>query len=137
MSILLSKKYEINGRIREIRNYFCNGDNKKFAEMLGKTEAYASALCTKASVGAKIQDKIIEVFPEVNRAWLAVGEGDMIGQNVRLTRVNISADEVANERIVAAINETDSISRLISVVERQQSQIDELVGMLKDSTKKA
>lgn len=69
----------VNDRIKKIRDKFCDGDNTKFAEMLGTSVQYASNICNEGKkVGSKVLDKILNIFPEVNAIWLKMGEGDML-----------------------------------------------------------
>lgn len=75
----LSLKMSINNRIKTIRDKFCDGDNTKFAEMLGTSVQYASNICNEGKkVGSKVLDKILNIFPEVNAIWLKMGEGGML-----------------------------------------------------------
>jgi hypothetical protein len=69
---------ELNERIKLIRKHFCDGSNKKFAEMLGISPQNASTL-TRAgkSIGKKFTARILGAFP-VNGKWLLKGEGAML-----------------------------------------------------------
>lgn len=70
---------EINKRITKIRLEFCGNSNAIFANYLGKSEAYASQLCSGGTnPSPKMLDHIISVFPAVSKSWLMLGEGDML-----------------------------------------------------------
>jgi len=69
----------INSRIKIIRDTFCNGDNSEFAQMLGTSKQYASNISNEGkSVGKKVLDKLLTLFPEISAAWLLTGEGSML-----------------------------------------------------------
>lgn len=74
-----SKLSEMPIRIKQIRSVFCMGDNGEFAKKLGKSKQYVSSLCNgNESTGKKITEEILAAFPQVNRVWLMLGEGDML-----------------------------------------------------------
>ncbi len=68
----------INEKIAKIREVFCDGDNAKFAKMIGKQPQYASNICKGKNVGEKLKEQILDIFPQVNRVWLLTGEGEML-----------------------------------------------------------
>lgn len=69
----------INEKIAQIREKICGGDNKLFAQKLGVSEQYASNICKIGKkVGEKQRDHILEVFPEINRAWFLADTGEML-----------------------------------------------------------
>ena len=66
-------------RINKIRDYFCDGNNKLFAEKLGISTTQASNLCGgKINIGEKSLYKVLVAFPEVSKVWLFKGEGEML-----------------------------------------------------------
>lgn len=68
-------------RIRQIRDYFCFGNNTEFAKKLGVNTNQSSALCCgKQSVGLESIEKVLAAFPDVSRRWLLTGEGSMFAQ---------------------------------------------------------
>lgn len=141
---LLTKNYfimarnneEISSRILLIRQKFCADNNKEFAEKLGITPQYASNICngTKA-VGEETLEKILNVFPEVNRAWLFFGEGDMLrpsnsmpstfvqsstfhGQTVGSVTVPAEAWAIIQAQSESLRAKDEQISRLITLIEK-------------------
>lgn len=69
----------VNERIKKVRDTFCNGDNSLFSEKIGTSKQYASNICNEGkNVGAKVLDKILNIFTEVNPIWLKLGEGSML-----------------------------------------------------------
>lgn len=66
-------------RIRQIRDYFCFGNNTDFSKKLGVSTNQGSALCCgKQSIGLESIEKVLNAFPEVSRHWLMTGEGPML-----------------------------------------------------------
>jgi hypothetical protein len=85
---------ELNERIKLIRKHFCDGSNKKFAEMLGISPQNASTL-TRAgkSIGKKFTARILGTFP-VNGKWLLKGEGAMLKGDAPAEKVQIEKTPV-------------------------------------------
>lgn len=72
----------VNERIKKVRDTFCNGDNSLFSEKIGTSKQYASNICNEGkNVGAKVLDKILNIFTEVNPIWLKLGEGNMLKES--------------------------------------------------------
>ena len=70
---------KIGYRIAKIRTELCAENNTLFAEKLNIAKQTASNICNgERSIGKKTIEKILDVFPQVNRAWLILGEGDML-----------------------------------------------------------
>ena len=68
-----------NERINEIREHFCDGNNKIFSKMLAYTEQYASNLTKNGkSVGKNVIENLSKTFPDLNINWLLTGEGTML-----------------------------------------------------------
>lgn len=68
----------INDRIREVRDKFCNGSNQEFANRLGKNPNTTSNWVRNGySVGRGVSSEIAHIFG-VNIEWLLYGNGDMI-----------------------------------------------------------
>lgn len=121
---------KINDRIAKIREVFCQGNNRIFAERLGKSEGVASSLCNKASIGLKTIDDIAKAFPMVSRDWLVNGNGDMYTQ---VTQNNVNGDNlsgcsVKHVELSQQLVETNRSQQL--VIERQQDTIDRLIALL-------
>lgn len=91
----------INERIKKIRETFCNGDNKLFSSILGKSPQYISNLCNDGKkVGDKMLDEILSKFPQVNNIWLKMGDGEMIKDN---------APKLSNNRLIPFYDDVSSI----------------------------
>lgn len=127
---------EIQDRIKEIRLFLCDGNNKKFAQKLGISEVQASAMCSgQYKPGAKALDNILDAFPQVSRAWLVLGEGVSPMMNVK-TEVN--ADSSSNSTIVGNMGDNNNVNtqtasltdKLIELYEQRISDKDTIIEQL-------
>ena len=83
---------EKSHRINKIRDYFCDGNNKIFAERLNISTTQASNLCSgKINIGEKSLYKILLAFPEVSKEWLFRGEGQMLSTSTPASGVTAKA----------------------------------------------
>ena len=119
-------KTKISQRIAEIKTIFCDGNNKKFAEMLGITEQYASNISNGTKyTGQKILDKILVTFPQVSRTWLILGEGQMLSTTTPASEGRAKAERTHSEPTLLQLY-TDAIrenERLRMEVERLREKI--------------
>lgn len=135
-----TNKTEINQRITKIKTFFCNSNNGAFAAKLGVKEQYASNICngTKAT-GPKLLDKILEAFPEVNRTWLILGEGEMLVE----PKHDVSI-EARDKAVVNSISHTGSScnntiqaegfnERLMSMYEDRLADKDSMIETLRET----
>lgn len=80
----------INEKIAQIREKICGGDNKLFAQKLGVSEQYASNICKIGkNVGDKQKQHILDVFPDINRAWFLADDGEMLKSSTPQARKKI------------------------------------------------
>jgi hypothetical protein len=71
----------INDRIKYIRELFCKGSNKKFAEKLNvSTQATSNYVRDGYNIGKDVINKIITAFPNVNSNWLLTGKEPMLNE---------------------------------------------------------
>jgi len=104
------KLSEYSKKLGIIRAELCGGDNKVFAEKLGVSTAYSSALCNaKEPITQRTLEKILTTFPEVNRSWLYFGEGEMLvaeaAPKPRRNIVEASSKDIASEAQVALLRD--------------------------------
>lgn len=122
---------EISDRLRKIRVKLCEDNNGIFAEKIGTTQQQASNYISgiRNPSGKKI-DQILEAFPEVNRAWLILGEGAMLvskepeNNNV----INSTGDNNNN-----SINNGSQVDAIVSMYEARLADKDALIEYLKKS----
>ena len=68
---------KINERIKKIREYFCNDDNLKFAEIMEENPNTTSNwIGGGREVGKSVITKILSKFSIINPAWLLTGNGE-------------------------------------------------------------
>lgn len=69
----------INERIKQIRDFFANGSNNEFAQLMGeKPNTTSNWVSGSRNIGIDVIEKIKKNLPSVNIDWLISGEGDMI-----------------------------------------------------------
>ena len=119
------RKNELSERLHRVREELCGGSNKEFAERLGISRQYASAICTgHARPKAETLERLLEVFPQVRRAWLLQGEGEMLatgGATGWTTSVTLPAEFLAMFRRQAEsmLSKDEQISQLIALLEKK------------------
>jgi transcriptional regulator with XRE-family HTH domain len=114
-------------RITEIRDFFCNKDNQKFAKALGISVQLASSICTgNKPAGNKTLGRILNAYPIINKVWLVYGEGDM------LLDENKSKEHKTTKVMPKDITATEqsNIERLITLLEAKDRQIEKLINLL-------
>lgn len=124
-------------RIKEIRKYFCNGNNAEFAMKLGVSKQYSSGLCTAGErILEKTLDKILDVFPEVNRSWLYFGEGEMLSTSTPAVtqHIDLSADDtIANLNDYISLLK-EKIARLENELRIEREKVASLSAQMKMET---
>ena len=117
---------EINQRIAEIRAYFCENNNNKFAKTLGKSATYTSGLCSSENVGKATIKLLLSTFPKVSEVWLVTGEGDMLIDNhpsgPSINTVNQQGNNTQNN----TMGDMD-VAKLVDTIHSQQETIKALI----------
>ena len=117
---------EINQRIAEIRAYFCENNNNKFAKMLGKSATYTSGLCSSENVGKATIKLLLSTFPKVSEVWLVTGEGDMLIDNhpsgPSINTVNQQGNNTQNNTMADM-----DVAKLVDTIHSQQETIKALI----------
>lgn len=127
---------EISARVLLIRQKLCADNNKEFAEKLGFTPQYASNICNGSkTIGEETLEKILTVFPEINKIWLLTGEGEMLrtssnlpapftqsstfsGQQLGSVTVPAEAWAIIQAQAESLRAKDEQISRLITLIEK-------------------
>lgn len=132
-----------------MREELCGGSNKVFAERLGISRQYASAICTgHARPKAETLERLLEVFPQVRRQWLLEGEGEMLSggatgwtTSMSSTQEELSAGSVTlpaeflamfRRQAESMLSKDGQISQLVDLVEKKSPTWSAL-----ESTKRA
>ena len=130
------RKNELSERLHRVREELCGGSNKEFAERLGVSPQYASALCTgHRAPRRETLERLLEVFPQVRRAWLLQGEGAMLSggatgwtTSVSSTPEELSAGSVTlpseflamyRRQAESMLSKDEQISQLIELLEKK------------------
>jgi len=120
----------INERIKQVRFYYCEGNNVAFAQMLGKNPNQTSNWVREGySVGRGIAAEIAETFG-VDKKWLLTGEGSMSTQDGGViqsigngsnnnTQVYGESLKKENEMLKEQVKELkEERDRLLSIIEK-------------------
>ena len=132
----MKEKTELSKRLWQVREELCGGSNKEFAERLGISRQYASAICTGHRVPRReTLERVLEVFPQVRRAWLLDGEGAMLSggatgwtTSMSSTPEELSAGSVTlpseflamyRRQAESMLSKDEQISQLIELLEKK------------------
>ncbi len=132
----MKEKTELSKRLRQVREELCGGRNGEFAEKLGVSPQYASAICTgHRAPKRETLERLLEVFPQVRRAWLLQGEGEMLSgsttgwttsmsstpEELSAGSVTLPAEFLAMYRRQAEsmLSKDEQISQLIELLEKK------------------
>lgn len=69
---------DMKDRIKEIRTFFCDSNNEKFAEMLNVATNTASNYTSRGINNISILKEFSSAFPDLNLDWLITGNGTML-----------------------------------------------------------
>lgn len=126
----------------QIRDYFCNGSNRKFAKKMKMSEQYVSNMTHGSkNISANFLDKILEAFPLVNKSWLYFGDGDMLNATNTgdISNNHAGGDILGNGAVKTTPPEHGGncaelvtiINRLTETNKQQTEQISALIELLK------
>lgn len=104
---------------------------KKFSEMIGldrPQNIYDIQSGKTKKISPNIADKIISVFPALNKTWLLTGEGGMFNGETGCEQENTNPTNMNYDKFFQTIERRDrqfeellsQTSRLIAVIERMQ-----------------
>lgn len=141
---MLKTQYIMKDRIKKIRDYYCEGNNLKFAQDLGVAPQFASNLCNGVRhPGAATLKKIKQIYPEINQAWLLTGEGEML-KGVQTATENSApvyqnSGNGGNNVTQTAGAPSSTIDKLIEEMRAQREmsaqQIERLLTIIENMTK--
>ena len=127
------KDVGVSQRIMKIREHFCNGNNTIFAEKLGVNKQQASQICNgSSSIGSKMIEKILTAFPQVSRAWLMIGDGDMLGT---VPAVTDTPKKPASDDITIPSEVWTVIKQQAASLAAKDAQVDRMISLLENEKK--
>lgn len=97
---------------------------KQFSERLGmkRGQAIYDIMSGKTKrVSEKLANQIISEFPEISKAWLLTGEGEMLKNNSAVAEnhsISIAGEEIKENNI--QVNTDETIAKLIDEVAAQR-----------------
>jgi hypothetical protein len=127
-----SQNSQINERFSQIRECFCQNDNKLFASKIGEKEQNLSSICTGSRpVGLTSIMKLLVAIPEVDANWLLLGKGQMIKTN-QGKNLNVSFSPKAT--VANGDMEIRSNDGIIELLNKQQETIRHLTSLVSELT---
>lgn len=77
---------DIRDRIKQIREYYCGGNNEKFAQLLEEQPNTVSNWANRGLNNISVLLKLSDTFPDLNLDWLITGNGEMIktGNSIKI-----------------------------------------------------
>lgn len=127
-----------SNRISQIRDTLCHGSNVEFAQRLNSSTNYTSSLCNgQKPIGEKILNKILSVFPEVDKVWLFFGDGNMLHTD-SVVQSTVNGDNLNNGSIKNTSSPEDAAryDRLISLLEKEHEERSRLLAIIENLTNK-
>ena len=134
-------------KIEELLHHF-RMEQRDFAEKCGfDSTSISNIKREKHGISKKISEKILNAFPEINKVWLATGEGEMIRNNVNpliqgsknvqtgniIVGSNVDGD---GNTVQHTIPSEDNISYLKQIIQEKDERIKEKDNLLQDMTKR-
>lgn len=108
-------------------------NGKIFSEKIGlkRPQAIYDILNGKTqNISASMANKIISVFPEINKGWLQSGEGPML-KDTSTSTAPADSESVSIDRQAWEVIRSQAAS-----LERKDKQMDELLSMLREEMKR-
>lgn len=127
------RKNELSERLHRVREELCGGSNKEFAEKLGVSRQYASAICTgHRAPRRETLERLLEVFPQVRRAWLLQGEGEMLsgGATGWTTSMSSTPEELSAGSVTLPAEFLSMYRRQAESMLSKDEQISQLISLL-------
>lgn len=118
----------INERIKYIRSIYCEGNNIKFAQMLGKNANTTSNWVREGySVGRGVAGEIADTFG-ISKHWLLTGEGNINAQGGSI--IQKIGDGSNNNTQVAGSSEVARLKEKIKLLEQLLEEKERTIKIL-------
>lgn len=121
-------KAELSDRISQIRQTFCEDNNREFSELINVNEQALSQICSgKRNAGLEIVQKILDNLPEIDANWLLRGKGNMtIDRSGKLVSVQDSPQATISNGDMAI----NAPAELLNLLTSQQETIKRLTEII-------
>jgi hypothetical protein len=90
------------------------------------------ALSNKTDIQSKWISLFVENYPQIDPYWLLTGKGDMLRTD-RHQSINGDNNKVAGNNL--SYNETTDLQSLLSIIDKQSTQIDRLLSIIETTNK--
>lgn len=103
-----------NQRIKDVINYFCNGNELQFSGQIGVSQPRINRLFNRDARSNKyptpsfeIVQSIINTFINISAEWLIVGKGEMLKKELIIDTPNPLRDQLINrqDQLIASYEE--------------------------------
>lgn len=104
---------------------------RSFERMLGMSNG---AMKQTKGVSGNLLDKVCNTFPELNRAWLLTGEGDMLNTNIAIGDANTQVSGNHN-KVGVPTKKFEHEEKWFALIAEKDKQIDRLLSIIEHITK--
>lgn len=105
---------------------------KAFAQALGiNAQIFYDIKSGKTQISKNVATAIQEKFQDISVAWLITGEGDMFREDIAINGDNIHQNGGQNN-IGKISGDSEVVSRLLSLLEKKDEQIGEVLSQNRD-----
>lgn len=105
-------------RIKQIREYYCDGNNEMFAQLLGEKPNTVSNWINRGMNNISVLNKLSNTFPDVDLNWLIRGEGQM-------SRKKVSDDGYKDEYLKLLKEQNDLNKKYSALLEEMRGRDNE------------
>lgn len=118
----------IGEKVTILREIFSEGNNLKFAEIMGETPATTSNWCKAKSLGREVLVKILSKLPNVDANWLLMDSGSMLKSEASTIPTPPNNNNAINYKLVPLLN-LDAVGGIHSpnVVQGDYEYPDQLI----------
>ena len=133
-SIKEQNKAELNDRISQIRQTFCEDNNREFSELINVNYQALSQICSgKRNAGLEIVQKILDNLPEIDANWLLRGKGNM---TIDRSGKNVSVQDSPQATVSNGDMTINAPAELLILLTSQQETIKRLTEIIANNNKK-
>ena len=121
-------KAELSDRISQIRQTFCEDNNREFSELINVNEQTLSQICSgKRNAGLEIVQRILDNLPEIDANWLLRGKGNM---TIDRSGKSVSVQDSPQATISNGDMAINAPAELLNLLTSQQETIKRLTEII-------